>query len=86
MGLGRSHLYRSLMRRHRHYMLQKYLWRFGLPVLAATASCTVVWAFLSFDPLSGLGPTSSPEIRVWRPGGGAALDRIAREAATPARD
>jgi Excalibur calcium-binding domain len=80
MGLGKSHLrvianpdnperlFRTLNRQYRRYKLRKFLRRFGLLALATTASCAAVWAFLSFESLSGLVPGASPEVRVWRPG------------------
>jgi hypothetical protein len=52
------------MRRHRRYVLQRYLRQFGLPALAAMLSYAAVWAFLSFNPSMEL-PSS---VSVWRPG------------------
>lgn len=63
-----ARLYRALMRRHRRYVLQKYLRRFGVPALAAIGACAAVWAFLSFESLPGLSSSALPEVRVWRPG------------------
>jgi endonuclease YncB( thermonuclease family) len=69
-----ARLYRALMRRHRRYMLQKYLRRYGLPALAAMASCAPVWAFLSFESLPSLAPSAPAEVKVWRPGRGETAD------------